>query len=125
MAFDPNAATAAYIDSLGPTALQKAHDYTVGREWMLLWGLIVTALVTWLIIKSGILDRVDAKLGEKRKSLRAFVVSAWVRSSCGQSLRLEEAERCRSSANATDSLAHSWGPALSDDKRPHGAGVRA
>ena len=26
MAFDPNAATARYIDSLGPQALQKAHD---------------------------------------------------------------------------------------------------
>src|SRR4051794_23163783 len=76
MAFDPNAATAAYIDSLGPAALQKAHDYTVGKEWMLLWGLLVTAIVTWLVIKSGILDRIDAKLGEKRRNLRAFVVSA-------------------------------------------------
>ena len=34
-----NAATARYIDSLGPAALQKAHDYTVGKEWMLLWAL--------------------------------------------------------------------------------------
>ena len=41
MAFDPNAATAQYIDSLGPAALQKAHDYTVGKEWMLLWALLV------------------------------------------------------------------------------------
>ena len=39
MAFDANAATARYIDSLGPAALQKAHDYTVGKEWMLLWAL--------------------------------------------------------------------------------------
>ena len=35
MKFDPSAATAQYIDSLGPAALQKAHDYTVGKEWML------------------------------------------------------------------------------------------
>jgi hypothetical protein len=48
--FDPNAATARYIDSLGPAALQKAHDYTVGKEWMLLWGLVVSAIVTWLIV---------------------------------------------------------------------------
>ena len=75
MAFDPNAATARYIDSLGPAALQKAHDYTVGKEWMLLWSLIVAAVVTWLIVRSGVLDRIDAKLGEKRRKLRAFTVA--------------------------------------------------
>jgi STE24 endopeptidase len=75
MAFDPNAATARYIDSLGPAALQKAHDYTVGKEWMLLWSLIVASVVTWLIVRSGVLDRLDAKLGEKRRNLHAFVVA--------------------------------------------------
>jgi STE24 endopeptidase len=75
MAFDPNAATARYIDSLGPATLHKAHDYTVGNEWMLLWGLFVAALVTWLIVRFGLLDRLDAKLGERRRNLRTFVVS--------------------------------------------------
>jgi len=75
MAFDPNAATARYIDSLGPAALQKAHDYTVGKEWMLLWGLVVGALVTWLIVRSGLLDRIDRKFDERRLAPRAFVVS--------------------------------------------------
>jgi STE24 endopeptidase len=75
MAFDPNAETARYIDSLGPAALQKAHDYTVGKEWMLLWALLVAAVVTWLIVKSGMLDKVDAKFAEKRRNLRAFVIS--------------------------------------------------
>ena len=54
MTFDPNIATARYIDSLGPAALQKAHDYTVGKEWMLLWSLFVSAAVTWLFVRSGI-----------------------------------------------------------------------
>ena len=54
------AATARYIDSLGPDALQKAHDYTVGKEWMLLWGLVVAGLVTWLIVRWGLLDRIEA-----------------------------------------------------------------
>lgn len=76
MAFDPNAATARYIDSLGPAALQKAHDYTVGREWMLLWSLLVSAVVTWLIVRAGVLDRIDARFAERRRNLRAFVVSA-------------------------------------------------
>ena len=76
MAFDPNAATARYIDSLGPAALEKAHHYTVGKEWMLLWAVLVSALVTWLIVKSGVLDKLDARLAEKRRNLRAFVVAA-------------------------------------------------
>jgi STE24 endopeptidase len=76
MAFDPQAATARYIDSLGPAALQKAHDYTVGKEWMLLWSLVVAAVVTWLIVRWGILDRLDRRMGERRWALRAFVVSA-------------------------------------------------
>ena len=75
MAFDPQAATAKYIDSLGPAALQKAHDYTVGREWMLLWSLVVAAVVTWLIVRSGLLDRLDRRFDQRRLALRAFLVS--------------------------------------------------
>src|SRR6059058_2599858 len=75
MAFDPKAAAAKYIDSLGPAALQKAHDYTVGKEWMLLWALLVAAVVTWLIVRSGVLDRLDGKFAERRRNLKAFVIS--------------------------------------------------
>ena len=70
------AATARYIDGLGPDALQKAHDYTVGSHWLLLWGLVVSAIVTWIIVRSGMLDRLDRKFAERRRNLRAFVVSA-------------------------------------------------
>jgi STE24 endopeptidase len=69
------AATAQYIDSLGPAALQKAHDYTVGKEWMLLWGLVVAAIVTWLIVRWGVLDRLSGKIGDERPHRRAFLVS--------------------------------------------------
>jgi len=69
------AATARYIDGLGPAALQKAHDYTVGKEWMLLWALVVTAVVTWLIVRSGLLDKVADKVGNRWRGLQAFVVS--------------------------------------------------
>jgi STE24 endopeptidase len=75
MAFDVNAETGRFIDSLGPAALQKAHDYTVGKEWMLLWGLLVSALVTWLIVRSGILDRIEGRLQRRGLALRAFAVS--------------------------------------------------
>jgi STE24 endopeptidase len=75
MAFDPAAATARYIDSLGAANLETAHSYTVGGHWLLLWNLIVAAIVTWLIVRSGLLDRLDRKLGERRAKLRAFVLS--------------------------------------------------
>jgi STE24 endopeptidase len=75
MAFDPNAATARYIDSLGAAALHKAHAYTIGKEWMLLWALVVATIVTWLIVRSGVLDRLDAKFAEKRRNLKAFVIA--------------------------------------------------
>jgi STE24 endopeptidase len=68
------AATARYIDSLGPAALQKAHDYTIGKEWMLLWSLIIAAVVTWLIVRSGILDRLDRSIADRRRNVRAFAV---------------------------------------------------
>src|SRR3954469_17055763 len=69
------AQTARYIDSLGPAALHKAHDYTIGKEWMLLWGLLVAALVTWLIVRSGLLSRLESKIAPARRNLRAFTVS--------------------------------------------------
>jgi len=74
MAFNPAAETARYIDSLGPEALQKAADYTSASHWMLLWGFIVSAFVTWIIVRTGILDRVAAKLEKRGWSLRTWLV---------------------------------------------------
>ena len=42
---------------------------------MLLWGLIVAAIVTWLIVRSGVLDRIEREIAERRRNLRAFAVS--------------------------------------------------
>lgn len=74
MAFDAEAATARYIDSLGPALLQKAHDYTVGKEWMVLWSLLVAAAVAWLIVRSRLLDRLQAKLGDGRRNVSVLLV---------------------------------------------------
>ncbi len=76
MILDPEAATAAYIDSLGPDALAKAAAYTTGGHWLLLWNLLVSALVAWLIVRSGILDRISTKVGTRRFNVRAFVIAA-------------------------------------------------
>lgn len=74
MAFDPAAETARYIDSLGPEALQKAADYTSASHWMLLWGLLVSAVVTWIIVRTGILDKVSARLEKRGWGLRTWLV---------------------------------------------------
>jgi len=74
MAFDPAAETARYIDSLGPEALQKAADYTSASHWMLLWGLLVSALVTWIIVRTGVLDKVSARLEQRGWGLRTWLV---------------------------------------------------
>ena len=59
---DPAAETARYIDSLGADALAKAAAYTSGEHWLLLWGLLVSALVTWIIVRWGVLNRLSARL---------------------------------------------------------------
>ena len=74
MAFNPAAETARYIDALGPEALQKAADYTSASHWMLLWGLLVSAVVTWIIVRTGILDKVSAKLEKRGWGLRTWLV---------------------------------------------------
>ncbi|MEN9392256.1 MAG: hypothetical protein RLZZ104_599 [Pseudomonadota bacterium] len=74
MAFNPAAETARYIDRLGPEALQKAADYTSASHWMLLWGFFASAVVTWIIVRTGILDRVAAKLEKRGWSLRTWLV---------------------------------------------------
>jgi STE24 endopeptidase len=76
LSFDPQAATAAYIDSLGAEALAKAAAYTAGGHWLLLWNLLVSALAAWLIVRSGILGRISAKFDTRRVNLKAFVIAA-------------------------------------------------
>jgi STE24 endopeptidase len=74
MAFDPAVETARYIDGIGPDALAKAAAYTSATHWMLLWGLLVSALVTWIIIRLGILDKISGKLEKRGWALRTWLV---------------------------------------------------
>jgi STE24 endopeptidase len=76
MAFSPAAATAAYIDALGPEALAKAADYTRGSEWLLLWGVVVSAVVTFVFVRFGILDRLATKLERRGWAVRTFLLCA-------------------------------------------------
>lgn len=76
MSFDPAAATKAYVDSLGPAALAKAEAYTTGNEWLLLAGLIVSAIVTFIFVRLRLLDRLDARLATRGWALRTWLISA-------------------------------------------------
>ncbi|HEV2531711.1 M48 family metalloprotease [Phenylobacterium sp.] len=57
-AFDPVAATAAYLAQLPPALHEKAKAYTQGGHWLILWGAVVAVLVAWIVLRSGILVRV-------------------------------------------------------------------
>lgn len=72
-AFDPAAATAAYMATLSPAGHAKATAYTQGGHWLLLWGWLVTVAAAWLILRSGVLVRAETAL-ERRKP-RLILVS--------------------------------------------------
>lgn len=76
MSFDIEAATDAYIDGLGEEALAQAAAYTTGNQWLMLWSLLVTAIVTLIIIRTGILTKVADKLRNRGFVVRVFCVSA-------------------------------------------------
>jgi STE24 endopeptidase len=75
MRFDPAAATAAYIDGLGAEALATAQAYTIGNHWLLLWGLLVTVGACWIVARSGLLDRLAARLSRRGFALRTWLVA--------------------------------------------------
>ncbi len=76
MKFDPQAATQAYIDSLGPEALALARSYTLGNHWLILAGLVVSALVTLIIVRSRVLETLHTALITRGPNMRALVLGA-------------------------------------------------
>ena len=76
MSFDVEAATAAYIDGLGEEALAQAAAYTTGNQWLMLWGLLISAIVTLIIIRTGLLTKTADKLSKRGFVIRVFSISA-------------------------------------------------
>jgi STE24 endopeptidase len=74
--FDPAAATAAYLAALPPEAHAKATAYTQGGHWLLLWGTLVSVLVAWIVVRSGVLVRV--RDGVERRKPRPWLAVAVV-----------------------------------------------
>lgn len=75
--FDPAAATVAYLDVLSPAAHAKATAYTQGGHWLLLWSWLISVAVALLILRSGVLRRLGARLQANgaRPKLFAFVAA--------------------------------------------------
>lgn len=73
---DPQAATRAWMETLSSEELALARDYTTGNHWLILVGLVVSALVTWIIVRSGVLDRFYEKLERRGWALRTWLVAA-------------------------------------------------
>lgn len=67
--------TQAWLARLSSEELALARDYTTGNHWLILAGLLVSALVTWVIVRWGVLDRVAAYPHEEKKTLRTFLVA--------------------------------------------------
>jgi len=57
MTIDVNAATAAYVDAMGPERLARSVAYTTGAHWILLWSLLIGIAVALVIARSGVLTR--------------------------------------------------------------------
>ncbi len=66
----------AWIDTLSSEELALARDYTTGNHWLILAGLLVSALVTWIIVQSGMMDKLARKLGKRGFALRTFLIAA-------------------------------------------------
>ncbi len=75
MTFDPEAATAAHMNALSAAEIALSRDYTLGNHWLILSGLLVSALVTWIIVKTRILDRVHSALSDRWTNARVFLVA--------------------------------------------------
>ncbi len=77
-AFDPVAATNAYLSALTPAQHAKATAYTQGGHWVLLWGAVVGVLVAWAVLRSGVLARVVGAIERRRRrpNLAVLAVAA-------------------------------------------------
>ncbi|KIC60626.1 peptidase M48 [Brevundimonas nasdae] len=71
--FDPAAATAQWLATLSPQETARAIAYTQGSHWLILWSFLVSALVAWIIVRTGLLVAIRNRIERRRR--RPVVVS--------------------------------------------------
>ena len=64
--FDPAAATAAHLAQMSPAALARSIAYTHGKEWLILWGGLISILEAWIIVRLGVLPRLSDVIEKNR-----------------------------------------------------------
>ena len=76
--FDPAAATAQWLATLSPQETARAIAYTHGSHWLILWSFLVSALVAWVIVRTGLLVAIRSRIERRRRRpiLASFVVAA-------------------------------------------------
>lgn len=67
MSIDAAAETARLLATLSPEETARAVAYTQGGHWLLLWGAVVSLLVSWIIIRLGVLSAIRDKLERRRR----------------------------------------------------------
>ena len=78
-AFDPVAATNAYLATVSEAARARSDAYFEGGYWLILWSALVGVAIVWALLHFGVvarLSRVAARLVRRRKAGRAFLFSA-------------------------------------------------
>lgn len=55
--FDPDQATQEWLSTLSPEARAKSDAYFEGGYWLTLWDLVVTLVVAWLLLGTGLSRR--------------------------------------------------------------------
>lgn len=76
--FDPAAATAQWLATLSPQETARAIAYTQGSHWLILWSFLVSALVAWIIVRTGLLVAIRSRIERRRRRriLASFLVAA-------------------------------------------------
>ena len=67
-AFDPEAATQRYLETLTPEAKQKSDSYFEGGYWLMLWNLVYSIVVAWVFLALG-LSRWIKRLASRAKNI--------------------------------------------------------
>ena len=65
--FDPAAATAQWLATLSPQETARAIAYTHGSHWLILWSFLVSALVAWIIVRTGLLVAIRSRIERRRR----------------------------------------------------------
>lgn len=62
---------------MSPQETARAIAYTHGSHWLILWSFLVSALVAWIIVRTGLLVAIRSRIERRRRRpiLTSFAVA--------------------------------------------------